>query len=245
MSFEQDEKNKVSAAIKEIVSGMTLKSGITLDGIALRPKHELNDFSMSSGMTARTLEKLRTDFPDSVLEHLVTNRGTTIFLGNGTSLVSLEVSGKQIDGGMTPNPKVIVGQVDLNLLLEDLTAIEAELKARGFSHTFDISMQRDRVQKLVAASMDKDQHLSIKTGLIGEANFSDIENTGDVVFNCYGPGIKTLLHQLRMVKPGGVLYVTYYIDDFRIDADAIGQEAFDMIESITPMKSIVRVTRKK
>jgi hypothetical protein len=245
MSREREEKNRVSEAVREIVSTMTLKSGITLDGLALRPKHELDDYSMGSGMTSRTLEKLRTDFPDAVLEHLVKNDGTTIFLGNGTSLVPLEVSWKQADSGAIQNQKIAIDQVNLPLLLEDLTEIESQLRARGFLHTFDIGTQKDRVQKLVDASNDSAQNFSIKAGLIGEADFSDVEGTGDIVFNCYGPAIKTLEHQLQMVKPGGVLYVTYYVDDFRIEAEEIGQSAFDMIESITPMKSIVRVTRKK
>lgn len=245
MSQEREEKSRVSKAVEEIVSRMTLKSGIVLDGLALRPKHELNEFSMGSGMTSRTLEKLRTDFPDTALEHLVENAGTTIFLGNGTSLVPLEVSEKQIDKGHEPNFKIAIDQVDLNLLLEDLTEIERQLKEMGFLHTFDIGTQKERVQKLVDAAKNGEQNFSLRSGLIGEANFSDIENTGDVVFNCYGPAIGTLGHQLRLVKPGDVLYVTYYVDDFRIEAEQIGEEALNMIESITPMKSIVRVTRKK
>ncbi len=234
----------ISEALQQIALNTPMKSGIELDGLSLRPQHELDAFSMGSGITARTLEMFGHEFGDQVVQDITDNRGTTIFLGNGSSLVPLEISQKQRERGHSPNTKVIIDQVNLELLLEDLKSIESQLNKMGFTDTFDIGKQRERIQTLVEASMRKEEELSMQTGLIGKDDFANLNGTGDVIVNAFGPSDETLEAQLMLAKPGGVLYISCKPNDLQRMADKIGSKAFAMIEKVEPAGKWIKITRK-
>jgi hypothetical protein len=228
----------VSDALKKITESPDFqpKSNATYDNLSIVPPHELNALSMGSGVTGRSLEKLREDLPSGVMEIIINNEGKTIFLGNGSSNAPLEISNEQRSAHRQPNHKVIIDQVDLFLLLEDLDTLEALLNKKGFSETFDIGAQRKRVQALVDASQNPQENIEVRTGLIGVDQFKDLEETGDIVFNAWGPSGLTIGAQMKFVKPGGALIMPGRLMNFnRMEPELRASGALDSVERIEEM----------
>lgn len=163
-------------------------------------------------LNSRSLESYDDEIP-GIANKIKSETGKVVILGNGLSLVPVEI-GERYLRGLVQTPPVIVDLFDPRDLYTDLIRLKEMLDEKRLPNPWEYDL-------LNAQSLDD----AIQRGAISYVHYfvgngdppPEIQNA-DLVINCYGPSLRSLEEQVSLLSPTGEFY-----NDLSYDINPIPQ----------------------